>query len=225
MMRLHKAVAVAVCLTASVAGAQERTPTATLVPAVVSRWDAAAHVMWLGEHWQASRSLQWDRWIGVAAGGGSLGYYWTPHLKTEFDVSTSHEGEAYSVEPVAVPGLTNPLFVQRHHEIGVTTASAGVIGQFYENAWFHPFVGAGVELVREREHIETEPPPVPPRAPTVSLTQQAETHVRYSGRPYVTTGFKAYLSDHAFVRTELRTSWSGDGLSALGWRTGVGVDF
>jgi Outer membrane protein beta-barrel domain len=224
MTRTAAAAALALWLTASAAGAQERTPLVTVVPADSPRWDVAGHITWLGEH-RPAESFQWDRWFGVASGGGSVGYYWTAHLKTEFDLSTSNEGETYSVEFVPIPGLTSPSVVQRDHEIRFTTASAGLTGQFFENAWFHPFVSAGLELVREREHIETVPPPVPPRAPAVTPPAEAETRVRYSGRPYVGTGFKVYVSDHAFIRTDIRTSWSSDGLAALGWRSGVGVDF
>ncbi len=224
MTRIRFAAALAIWVTAASAGAQEPTPNVTLVPATFTRWDVAAHVTWLGEH-RPAESFQWDRWFGVASGGGSIGFYWTSHLKTEFDLFTSSEGEAYSVEFIPVPGLTSPLFVEREHQVRFTTASAGLTNQFFENAWFHPFVSAGLELVREREHIETLPLPVPPRGPTVSPAAEEETRVRYSGRPYLATGFKVYLSDHAFIRTDIRTSWSSDGLAALGWRSGVGVDF
>lgn len=212
MTRIRVAAALAVGLIASAAGAQD------------TGWDAAAQVTWLGEHRPAG-SFEWDRWFGVASGGGSIGYYWTAHLKTEFDISTSSEGERYSYEFIPVAGFTSPLVVERDHEMRFTTASAGLTFQAFENAWFHPFVGAGLELVREREHIEIVPSPVPPRGPTVSVPPQTETHVRYRGRPYVSTGFKVYVSDHTFIRTDLRTSWSGAGLAALGWRSGVGVDF
>jgi hypothetical protein len=224
MTRVRFAVALALWLTASYAGAQDLTPNVTLVPATRTRWDVAAHVTWLGEH-RPAESFQRNRWFSVASGGASIGYYWTPHLKTEFDLFASSEGEAYLVEFIPVPGLTSPLVVQRDHEIRFTTASAGLTSQFFENAWFHPFVSAGLELVREHEHIETLPPPVPPRGPTVSVAAEEDTRVRYGGRPYLATGFKVYLSDHAFIRTDIRTSWSGDGLAALGWRSGVGVDF
>ena len=59
----------------------------------------------------------------------------------------------------------------------------------------------------------------------MSVPAPAETHVRYYGRRYIATGFKAYVSEHAFIRTDIRASWSSDGLAALGWRSGIGVDF
>ena len=227
MTRLCTTIALASFLTVSIAAAQEPPPAVTLMPASSSRWDATAHVTWLGE-WRPEPSIQWDPWFNVASGGGIVGYYWTPHLKTEFDLSTSTEGERYSVEPIALPGNTTVLPLQRDHEFRVTTASVGVIGQFFDNAWFHPFVGAGLELIREREHIETSLQiflPRDPRAPASIPDFQPETFERYRARPYAATGFKAYVSERAFIRTDIRTSWSSDGLGALAWRGGVGFDF
>lgn len=224
MTRTHAAVVLAACLTASTASAQDARPTATPAPAATARWDAAALFTWFGEQ-HSVEPVPWDRWFGAVSGGGIIGYHWTPHLKTEFDVSTSTEGEIYSVETIPVPGTPTFLFVERDHEIRLTTASLGLNGQFFENAWFHPFVGAGMELVREREHIETLPLPAPPRVPAIAPEPQSDTRVRYGARPYVATGFKAYVSERAFIRTDLRTSWSSGGLAAVAWRAGVGVDF
>lgn len=224
MTRARVTALVTICLLATAVHAQERTPTVTLVPPDSPRWDAAAHVIWLGER-RRSDAFQWNRWFGVASGGGSIGYYWTAHLKTEVDLSASGEDDTYTYEIVPIPGSTTPLYLQRNHELRFTTASAGLFGQFFENAWFHPFAGAGIELVRERQHIETVPPPVPPRGATVSTPPATETRVSHRGRPFVATGFKAYVSDHAYIRSDVRTSWTGDGIAALAWRTGVGVDF
>ena len=217
-------IALVACLAASGARAQEPAPALTLLPAAPSRWDVAAHVTWLGER-QANQPFQWDRWVNAAAGGGSVGYYWTTHLKTEIDLSTSTEDEIYSIEPIALPG-TNTLFpLQRDHAFRVSTASAGVVGQFFENTWFHPFVSAGLEIVREREHVETTIPVFPPRTPMPPIATEAETIVRLAARPYVATGFKVYVSDRAFIRSDVRTSWSTDGLAALAWHSGAGFDF
>lgn len=217
-------IALVVCLAGSTASAQDAVPALTLLPAAASRWDVAAHVTWLGER-RANESFEWDRWVNVASGGGILGYYWTPHLKTEIDISASTEDEIYSIEPIALPG-TNALFpLQRDHAFRVTTASAGLVGQFFENAWFHPFIGAGLEIVREREHVETTVPTVPPRTPTPPIVTEPETIVRLAARPFAAAGFKVYVSERAFIRTDVRTSWSTDGLAALAWHSGVGFDF
>lgn len=217
-------IALAASLTTTLAGAQELTPALTLLPATPSRWDVAAHVTWLGER-HANQPFQWDRWVNVAAGGGSLGYYWTTHLKAEIDLATSTMDQIYSVEPIAIPGTNTLLPLQRSHEFRVTTASAGLAGQFFENTWFHPFVGAGLELARERQHVETTVPIVPPRTPAPPIATADETIVRLTARPYVATGFKVYVSERAFIRSDVRTSWSTDGLAALAWHNGVGFDF
>jgi hypothetical protein len=217
-------IALVACLAPSMATAQEVPPALTLLPAAPSRWDVAAHVTWLGER-QANQPFQWDRWVNVAAGGGSVGYYWTTHLKTEIDLSTSTEDEIYSIEPIALPG-TNALFpLQRDHTFRLSTASAGLVGQFFENTWFHPFVSAGLEIVREREHVETTIQVFPPRTPAAPIATEAETILRLAARPYVATGFKVYVSDRAFIRSDVRTSWSTDGLAALAWHSGAGFDF
>jgi hypothetical protein len=226
MTRFGAAVLLAGCLTAPRAGAQEFTPTVTLAPAHSARWDASGHLTWLGER-RPDRSPGWNRWFGVASGGGSFGYQWAPHLKADIDITTSTEDESYSVDIVPLPGTTTPSYVQRDHELRFTTVGAGLTYQFFENVWFHPFVGAGIELVREREHVDIVTPPFGPQGPRspAGVPAQGETRVRYGGRPYVATGFKVYLSEHAFFRSDLRTSWSRDGLSSLGWRNGFGVDF
>ena len=217
-------IALVVCLAGSTASAQDAGPVLTLLPAAPSRWDVSAHVTWLGER-RANPSFEWDRWVNVASGGGILGYYWTPHIKTEIDISASTEDEIYSIEPIALPG-TNALFpLQRDHAFRVTTASAGLVGQFFENAWFHPFVSAGLEIMREREHVETTAPLVPPRTPTPPIATEPETIVRLAARPFAAAGFKVYVSERAFIRTDVRTSWSTDGLAALAWHSGVGFDF
>jgi len=218
------AITLAACLTASIAAAQEPTSAITLLPAAPSRWDVAAHITWLGER-RTGPSFTSDRWINVASGGGIVGYYWTSHLKTELDISRSGEDEIYSFELIALPG-TNTFFpLQREHTFRVSTVSVGLVAQFFENAWFHPFISGGMEIVREREHVETTLPPVPPRAVTPPIVTEPETVVRHAARPYVATGFKAYVSERAFIRTDVRTSWSTDGLAALGWHSGVGFDF
>ena len=227
MIRAHTAtLALAACMSTLSASAQQArpTPTVLLAPAAPSRWDATVHITWLGE--RLNQPDGWDRWYGVASGGADIGYYWTPHLKGELDLATSTKGESHSYEQVPLPGAPINWFVQRDHEFRLTTASAGVYAQFFENAWAHPFIGAGLELRREREHVVSSVPLAFSRdGRPVSLGTQDETRVRYGGRPFVAAGFKGYVSERAFIRTDMRTSWSSDGVTAVAWRTGVGVDF
>jgi len=225
MGRACTTLAIAALLTASTATAQDApaAPVLTLTPADASRWDAYGHLTWLGRHVHQP----FDPWYEVATGGATVGYYWTSHLKAELDVSTSTQGQTYWVEPVPpFPGVSS--FVTSDHEFRLTTVSAALNAQFFENTWFHPFVGAGIELTREREHIERTTSiviPRDPRVPPAISPPQVETKTRYVGRPFVGAGFKVYVSERAFSRTDLRTSWSSDGLTTLAWRNGIGFDF
>lgn len=225
MGRACTALTMAAWLTASTATAQNAPPTPTLsvTPTEASRWDTYGHLTWLGRHQQQS----FDRWYEVAAGGATVGYHWTPHLKAELDVSTSTQGQTYSVEPVPpFPGF--PTFVTSEHEFRLTTVAAALNAQFFENTWFHPFVGAGIEVTREREHIRRTTSiaiPRDPRAPPTISPPQTETKTRFVGHPFVGAGFKVYVSERAFIRTDLRTSWSSDGLATMAWRNGIGFDF
>src|SRR5262245_32463197 len=179
------ALALAASMSALNASAQDsrRTPIVTLSPASPSRWDAAAHVTWLGE--RLNQPIDWDRWYGVGSGGADVGYYLTPHLKVELDIATSTQGESYSYEQIPLPGSPFPSFLQREHEFRVTTTAVGFNAQLFENAWAHPFIGAGLELSREREHIETTLPlPFTREATLVSMPPASETRVRYGGRPF-----------------------------------------
>jgi hypothetical protein len=225
MGRACSTMAMAVWLTASTAAAQSTppTPTLTVTPANAARWDTYGHLTWLGRRQHQS----FDPWYEVATGGATVGYHWTPHLKAELDVSTSTRGQTYSVEPVP-PFPAVPSFVTSTHEFRLTTVATALNAQFFENTWFHPFVGAGIELTREREHIERTTSiviPRDPRAPPTTSPPRTETKTRYVGRPFVGAGFKVYVSERAFIRTDLRTSWSSDGLTTMAWRNGIGFDF
>ena len=85
------------------------------------------------------------------------------------------------------------------------------------------------EVARERHVAESLPASIE-RFPitTLPLTLRplpAIDKVSYSVRPVVTGGFKFYVSQRAFVRTEVRTAFSTKRPLAIQWRGGVGIDF
>ncbi len=215
-------------LAASSAAAQDRQATLMLTPPEGRRWDVAAHVAWLNVN-KSGVGASWNEWYDAASFGTVVGYHWTPHLKSEVDLVTSSEGDIYSDLTMFLPGEPIPVFRSREHFFRTTTLSAGATYQFFENSWFHPFVGLGVALVRERERIETPPTFIPSRDPRVPVRVPAlelETRLRHLAQPFLAGGFKAYVSERAFIRGELRSSLSSDrGLAALAWRAGAGIDF
>src|SRR5688572_2915889 len=137
------AVLLAALLTAAIASAQNR-PIVSLAPENPPRWDVAGHADWFGGNASDVRFDGGD-WYSAASLGASTGYYWTPHVKVEADVSTTTEGKVFVYQQVAQQGLFS-RYGDRH--IRSTSASGGLAYQFLENLWFHPFVGGGVEVVR-----------------------------------------------------------------------------
>ena len=189
---------------ASEAGAQQ----APLAPPGPGRWDVTGQLALLNRN-KADLGLPWDHWYAAPVIQGAAGRYWTPHFKTEIEVATAGLGRIEdwtSLRP-------------RHHTLRETTAGATAIYQFFDNQWVHPFVGAGVELARERHHADALPAIRPLEAlPAIDRTS-------YSVRPVVSGGFKFYVNERAFVRTEVRTAFSTERPLAIEWRGGVGFDF
>jgi hypothetical protein len=201
------------------AAAQDR-PVTTFVPEAQRRWDVAGFVGWRGVN-KSDIAPEWNQWYDVATFNASAGRYLTPHVKLDVDLSATSEGSVYSQDLVG-SGVAPPIIINRDHEFHRTTLAAIVAYQFFENQWAHPFLGIGLEGIREAEQIETLI--VSPIGPRGQLPNE-ESRVRYSARPVVTGGVKWYASERAFIRTDLLTSFSSAGVESAVWRFGVGVDF
>lgn len=189
------------------------------VPVVaIGRWDVAGQLALLNRN-KADLGSRWNHWYEAPLVQGSTGHYWTPHVKTELEIATSGQGTIDAEENLRY----------REHKLRESTVGATAIYQFFDNQWVHPFVGAGLEIARERHVAESLPASIE-RFPitTLPLTLRplpAIDKVSYSVRPVVTGGFKFYVSQRAFVRTEVRTAFSTDRPLAIQWRGGVGIDF
>ena len=184
----------------------------------IGRWDVAGQLALLNRN-KSELGSRWDHWYEAPLIQGSAGHYWTPHFKTELEIATSGQGTI---------GVEENLRY-REHMLRESTIGATAVYQFLDNQWVHPFVGAGLEVARERHVAESLPSSIE-RFPTTALPLTlrpvpAIDNVSYSMRPLVTGGFKFYVSQRAFVRTEVRTSFSTDRPLAIQWRGGVGIDF
>jgi hypothetical protein len=56
------------------------------------------------------------------------------------------------------------------------------------------------------------------------LPSPAPLKVTYASRPFVATGFKLYVAERAFVRTDVKGSFSNRGTTHVMWTAGIGVD-
>jgi hypothetical protein len=209
------------------AGAQQATGI-TLSPDRPARWDAAGHVGWLGVNKSDIIDTGWNEWYDTGAFGVSAGYYWTRHLKTELDVAIATESEIFTYDSLILPGELYPYPRPRQHFFRSSTYSGSVSYQFFENSWFHPFLGAGVDVVRESSRMNVGQQVVPGRDGRPPLILPAETigwNAEVTARPFAAGGFKVYVSERAFVRSDFRTSFSSKGAESVLWRAGVGFDF
>ena len=208
------------------ADAHAQQPTTLMLPAP-GRWDVAGQLALLNRN--KSDLSRWDHWYSVAAIDGSAGRYWTPHLKTEFEIGTAGQGTIDGMEETPVPGQSFPYTRYRDHKLRETTVGVTALYQFLENQWVHPFIGAGAELARERHTADALPAAtlrLSAAAANVSVPAVAAIDTtRYSVRPLVVGGFKFYVSQRAFVRADVRTAFSTNQPVTWQWRGGVGFDF
>ena len=161
-----------------------------------------------------SRYRTWSTWSGGLFKGVAGGYYWTDHLKTEVEVAASGETDAYA-------DYTYPAYAYSydHHYYRDVLVSAAQVYQFGRNAFFHPFVSAGLDIDRERDETERTVFGYPGNRVT---TERTDTAVR--ARPFEAAGFKAYFSERVFFRMDTKAGFRNR-LDQVTWKIGFGVDF
>lgn len=184
-------------------------------------WDASGHVSWLAAN-KSGIAPEWNQWYDVAIFGASVGRFFGPHLKAEFDAATSTTAEVY-VQKIAVSTQGYPIYASQPQRFRVATLAAGASYQFLNNRWFHPVAGAGLESVRETKTVEEIVGPFPP-PPLVSLDPPGTT-VSWAYRPFAEVGFKWFVSECGFIRSDVRTTFDTGGVGQVSWRGGVGFDF
>jgi opacity protein-like surface antigen len=190
------------------------------------RGEAAASIGWLNANKSSLSSFSSNNWSNSGLyGGGTFGWHWTEHHKIEIDGAASRSGRFFAYEPIIVGGVNTTRYSDYRFVTGRLAVSERY--QFRHNAWFHPHVGGGVELVRETTREDTEPvfafDPVTRQTRQVQVPDDdAATHI--TARPCVDIGFKTYLSPRGFFRTDFRLS-ARSRIEDVLLRFGFGVDF
>jgi len=166
-------------------------------------------------------------WInGIFFGGGGAGWYWTDNLKTQVDFGAGTRGRQYRYEPFVVGGQTTGGSSQ----LNVQQQSVAIAQhyQFFRNQWFHPHVGAGIDIARETTREVYDPVYVFDQAGRISR-QVRPARIEGPGhrviaRPFAEAGLKAYMTRKAFFTTDARLMFKG-GVDEVLFRFGFGVDF
>ncbi len=192
-------------------------------------WDVAATAGLLSSNPAPSEHPYADEWYFAGRYAVSIGRYWSPHLKTEIELVNATEGERYIERVANLPGVPHSyVYTAREHHT-LRQVSGRTVWQFFENAWAHPYVFAG--LVYDADRVETFVPsqwlyqPRTPDAPLIPSPPQAPDAVTVH-RLGATAGLgaKLYASPRVFVTTAVVVSYARPSTttSIIG---GFGVDF
>jgi hypothetical protein len=218
MTRRTAAVLFAALLFAPAASAQS----IVLGAADPARWDVGGQTGWTGGN-KAGIGAEWDEWYEAWSGGLSAGRYITPHLKAELQATFTQRARVSGRELLVVPDAPFPIYQPQEHRFTTAMLGGGVVYQFGTNQWFHPFLGGGVDVIRERQETQSYPIGIPGRGTTVPAAPAVD-RVNWAARPFANAGFKLYVTERTFFRSELRTSFSGRGAAYVTWSAGFGVD-
>jgi hypothetical protein len=220
------AVGIVALLAPARVGAQQAGAGSTPEPDL-KKWDATGIIGW---HRRPVDTGLYETRMNSLFAGATLGRYWTENVKTEVELGNGgtiqgifYWDDSFRSAPYGRPAAATASDIQ---------VSGAQIYQFFHNAWFHPFVGAGALYDRERLHASR-----PAQQATVysysngkTITQEVSipawtkdsTGSKVSG--FILTGFKAYVAAHAFFRGDFRLTF-GTGSRAINTRIGFGFDF
>ena len=195
-------------------------------PQRLMRGDVSGTINWVSINKSDVRSYNdWHSQFGVSGGAG---WYWTDHHKTQVDFAATTAASVYSSQPylVAPQQQTFVTTVRSYESQRVTLIQ---LYQFRRNEWVHPFLGAGIDIVREESSGRDDP--IYWYDQVLRQSRLARDSVRYgdqskiAARGVLTTGVKAYFSRKVFALTDLRVNVSSHRAEDMQWRFGLGADF
>lgn len=168
-----------------------------------------------------------DAWNPSWAGGFDLGRYWTGHLKSSVGLTFLQDSSRYVTDTVVpAPGVVaNAYTWHRASRIGVSVAGTW---QFFDNAFMHPYVSAGLRTLVLDVVADRQPYAYAWGASGSGTYRVPEEHREYRTvrvRPFVAVGSKSYFAERAYVRPEVTLGFNNHGLGRFGARLAFGVDF
>jgi hypothetical protein len=189
------------------------------------RGDASGTIGWFNA--DKSGLHNYNDWYNRSVwGGGTVGWYWTEHLKTEIEAGATSRVSFHVYRSDFVDG--RQIQGESTFHFGTRRIAFGQHYQFGRNAWFHPYVGGGVDLRWER--VEQEDGPHTVFDSTLRRTTEVlppavhAARTEFSPRPFATFGGKWYVTPRAFLRSDLRMVFR-NGVDEVMLRFGVGADF
>jgi hypothetical protein len=189
--------------------------------------DAHFVVGWQNLHKEQSTPQHYNDWLnGIFYGGAGAGWYWNDHLKTQIDIGAGTRGTQYRFEDVVVNGVHTGQ--SSRVSVRQDSVSIGQQYQFFRNQWFHPHVGAGIDLARETVTEQYQPifffDNVTRTSGQLAPAHPDTTDHNFIARPFAEAGFKAYMTRRAFFSGDSRVMIRS-GIDEVLFRFGFGIDF
>ena len=214
----HLPLVLAAVLTAAPAAAQTTAP--------LSRADFSGTLGWFNANKSDLNPDRYNGWYNRSLHGGlGAGWYWTDHLKTEIDFSGTTAARFNTFPRVVIDGRQMNVYVE--NSIGTRKLAVSQHYQGFRNRWVHPYAGAGGEVTWET--ITEQHNPIS-TYDSVTRTSRAVLPAKTVGpktdvivRPFGALGFKAYMTQRSFFRTEMRVAFRG-GIDEVLLRFGFGFD-
>src|SRR5262245_31832068 len=219
-MRIFAAVMTAWLMGCAMAAGQEPAGRAA------TRADLHFVIGWQNLHKDAPLD-SFDDWLNdLFYGGAGVGWYWTDKLKAQVDFGAGTHGRQFRYEPIG-SGVTQTYQTSRV-DVRQSSIAIGQQYQFFHNQWFHPHVGAGVDIARETTIERYDPvfgfDPVTRTTRQLSGPRTEGPDHDVVARPFVETGFKAYMTRRSFFTGDMRLM-AHHGIDEVLFRMGFGIDF
>ena len=197
--------------------------TAQTARATLPANDTIIAASWAGSEHEIRDDRRWHGSLLVALSGG---HYWTDHLKTEVEASWNSPGSEEVYETLELQGgSTYAVSDYRARDVRVGVVQ---LYQFGRTDGVHPYIGAGVHVVRRVTSLERLPQSrvvyLPNRSFTAEIPAASEHSTAVFAQGVLKGGLKMYVTEKAFFNTEVRIGVRRD-LDHVAWRLGVGVDF
>jgi hypothetical protein len=223
MKAVHRCAVLVLVVAVVMGGAQHASAQAT--PAVI-RGDAAGTIGWLAADSHSSGEFNHGNWINSLYGAGSAGWHWSDNLKTEVDFGAGTEARVFRPEQAVIDG--HPTYYTVESRFSRRTLGVSQQYQFFHNVWFHPHVALGANFTWQRETDQPEPiyiyDAVTQQSRFLPRIRSDSTRTSLQVNPFLALGYKAYVSERAFFRNDLRIAFRS-GIDETTLRIGLGFDF
>jgi hypothetical protein len=164
---------------------------------------------------------------GATAWNLDVGRYLSTHLKIDGGLLATTSYYNSNPRSFPVPGLPSEYYYVTWAQTKnrLTGFSAAATYQFFENQYAHPFVSAGVAVMREEVHSVRPAHTVTLNRVPYTIPAVDDRTATVSARPFVAAGWKSYFDERVFIRSEVLVAMRRDGFSHATMRIGAGFDF